>query len=181
MMKTVAAILMVAVLLIGSGYAQQDEQAVAAYKAALLIKLVEYVSWPEGQGPADGEPIVISVVGDSKVYDELAKIANFSALEPKPKVQHLAEDDEYTGTHVMFITTDDEATLATILGKAASESILTIGDAEGFGEAGVMVNFIRDVDAKKKEKFEVNLTKVKDASLKISSKFLKLAHIIEEG
>lgn len=169
------------ILPLSAARAQSDEQAVAAYKAALMIKLVEYVSWPEGQGPAAGEAIVIAVVGDSRIFEELEKIANFSALEPKPKVRHLDEDDNFEGTHVMFITTSDEITLATILGKIESESILTVGDAEGFGKAGVMVNFVKDVDAKAKEKFEVNLPKVKDANLKISSKFLKLARIIEEG
>lgn len=180
-MRRLVAIVGFVLCLISVGQAQPDEQAVAAYKAALMIKLVEYVSWPEGQGPAAGESMVISVVGDSKIFEELQKVANFSALEPKPKVQHLAEDGDFSGTHVMFITTSDESTLATILGKIESESILTVGDAEGFGQAGVMVNFIRNVDAKAKEKFEVNLPKVKDADLKISSKFLKLARIIEEG
>jgi hypothetical protein len=53
--------------------------------------------------------------------------------------------------------------------------ILTIGDTEGFGEKGVMINFIiRD----NKVRFEINPEAARRAGLTISSKLLSLATIV---
>ena len=157
----------------------QTVEEMAQYKAGLLVKLVEYVTWPDGSGPAADESIVIGVWGDSPMLPPLKQLANFSALNPKPEVKKVVEGDDLSAVHLMFIPTTDEAKLDEILAAIGDQKILTMSDCVGFGNKGVMVNFAKEVNAKTKEKFEVNLTAVKGADLKISSKFLKLAKIIE--
>jgi hypothetical protein len=53
--------------------------------------------------------------------------------------------------------------------------ILTIGDTKGFGESGVMINFLTKEN---KVRFEINLAAARRAGLKISSKLLSLATIV---
>jgi hypothetical protein len=161
--------------------ADEREEAQAQYKASLILKLLEYVTWPEGSGPGEGEAIVIGVVGDSPLLDKLNQLANFSSLDPKPVVRSVSTEEELADIHVAFLSTEDETELKQDLENIGELRILTLSDKEGFVELGVMVNFMKDLDATSKEKFEVNISAVKNAEMKISSRFLKLAKIHDEG
>ena len=60
---------------------------------------------------------------------------------------------------------------------AKQKSVLTIGDAEGFTDAGGVVRLFLEEG---KERFEVNTLAAERAHLRISSKLLKLAIIVRK-
>ncbi len=55
---------------------------------------------------------------------------------------------------------------------------MTVGDVKGFAQLGGIINFII---VKNKVRFEINMKAAEEAGLKISSKLLRLARIVQEG
>lgn len=77
---------------------------------------------------------------------------------------------------VLFIEASEAGDLPRLLGTLKGSPVLTVGDTDGYGEQGVMVNFYLEQD---KVRFEINLAATSRAGLKISSQLLKLARIIQ--
>ena len=78
---------------------------------------------------------------------------------------------------VLFISFSERGRITYIAKLANEMGILTIGDTEGFGAQGVMINFYLE---KNKVRFEINADAVHRAGLKIGSELLKLAKIIRD-
>ena len=140
-------------------------------KAEFIERFSRFVKWPEGVEPVDGRPLVIGVVGDDPFGTSLDEVARKWTEQGRPiVVQAVTRDVE--GCHLLFITASEEARLSEILATTADRPILTIGDAKGFGERGVLINFFLDHG---KVRFEVNHAAVRRSGLELSSKLLKLA------
>lgn len=150
----------------------------AQYKASLIIKLLEYVSWEKG-GPEKGEAMIIGVIDDTPLAKKLAEVASFSALDPKPEIREMSADGDFSSCHVVYVSSTDVAGAESTLTEIGDSTLFTISDGDGLIQSGVMVNFIQQSETGLNEKFEVNLTQVQDAGMKISSKFLRLARVYE--
>lgn len=79
---------------------------------------------------------------------------------------------------VLLIEASEAGDLPRLLGSLKDYPVLTVGDTEGYGEQGVMVNFYLEQD---KVRFEINPAAASRAGLKISSQLLKLARIVAES
>jgi hypothetical protein len=64
-----------------------------------------------------------------------------------------------------------------ILASIRGLSILTVGEAKGFAEHGGMINLTQEEN---RLRFEINLDAAQQSRLKISSKLLALAKIVQE-
>ncbi|MEW5797270.1 MAG: YfiR family protein [Candidatus Zixiibacteriota bacterium] len=148
------------------------------YKADFIVKVVDYVTWPEGAGTNANGEIAIGVIGESPLTPKLKELA--AAREGgKMTVTVVTSDADLSVFQILFLTTEDKTELAKILKKVQNAPVLTISDAYYFARHGVMVNFYsEDVDGKAKIKFEVNQMTLGFVGLKMSSKLLKLATII---
>ena len=179
-MPTRAYILIVAALFLVSATAigEPSSEARAQYKASLILKLLEYVSW-EKDGPAKGEAMVVGIVDDAPLAKKMKELASFSGLDPKPEIREMKAGDDLSDCHVIYVSASDVAGAEATIAKLGDNKIFTISDADGLIQSGVMVNFIQESETGVKEKFEVNLTRVQEESMKISSKFLKLARVYE--
>ena len=69
----------------------------------------------------------------------------------------------------------ERARLGQILENVRGQSILTIGDTDGFAQLGGIVNFVLEDG---KVRFEINPESAGRARLRISSRLLTLARII---
>ena len=150
------------------------------YKADFIIKVADYVTWPDGAASnADGE-IVVAVVGESQLTPKLQTLAAEKTADgSKMKVVTLTAEDDLSACQILFVTTEDKTELAKILKKLNEAPVLTVSDAYYFARYGVMVNFFKEeADGKEKVKFEVNTMTMGFAGLKMSSKLLKLATVI---
>lgn len=150
------------------------------YKADFIVKIVDYVTWPDGAGTGANGEVSIAVLGESPLTPKLRELAAAKTREgTRMTVTTVTLDSNFAGFQVLFITTEDKAELARILKKVENVPVLTISDAYYFARHGVMVNFYtEEVGGKEKVKFEVNQITMGFAGLKMSSKLLKLATII---
>ena len=149
------------------------------FKADFIIKVTDYVTWPEGAATNAAGEVAIAVLGASPLTPKLKELASARASQgTKMSVTSVTPDDNLVAYQIMFIVTEDKAELAKVLKKVQNAPVLIVSDAHYFARYGVMVNFYKEEGGDGKVKFEVNQMTTGMVGLKMSSKLLKLATII---
>jgi len=165
----------IAVLLAAAGFpALADQQIVEEYKvkAAFLFNFTKFVEWPGTAFANPSDPFVIAVLGNDP-FQEALDILKGKAVKQRPiVVLRVAELGDLKSCHLLFVSSSERSRLASILPAAHKMNALTVGDAQGFGEKGVAVQFLIE---EKRVRFAVNMGASREAGLKISSKLLSLA------
>ena len=146
-------------------------------KAAFLYKFTKFVEWPPEDFIGSAPNIVVGVLGSGPMEDALQAIQGKEVLGRTVTIRHVEDLEGTADCHVLFIDHSEEPRLEEILHKVASLNILTVSEMDHFAERGGMINFIIKNN---KVSFEVNPEAATEANLRISSKLLRLATIVEE-
>ncbi len=85
--------------------------------------------------------------------------------------------DSLTGFEVLFIS-PSQPDFHRVLAGLGSSPVLTVGDAEDFARLGGMINFRVEEN---KVRFEINPAAATRAGLRISSRLLGVARVIQGG
>lgn len=143
-------------------------------KAAFLYNLTKFVEWPSAGGdPAGEKAIVFGIVGGDGFEVVLSELVEGKLVNGrKVKVVRVEKVQEVQPCHLLFIGSGAGRKMAQFLKAAEGASILTVGDTEGFLEAGGMIQVGFEG---KKMQFDANVAAGARASLRISSQVLKLA------
>lgn len=137
-------------------------------KTAYLFHFAELAEWPaptsvticlQGRSPLRGYlPVLEGMQIDARTVHVL--------LADSPPIQHC---------QILFLS-DLTSLSQTLLQQAKNSHVLLVSDTEDFARKGGMIEFtLRD----NKLKLVVNLTSVTQAGLKLSSKLLRMAEILE--
>ena len=146
----------------------RDENAV---RAAFVFNLTKYVEWP-----ANSNNLRICFLGDSAMGAVLK-----STLQGKTSDNRLIEvsleagDEPPDRCDVVYISYRSTERARAVLLRLKSRNVLTVGDSESFAESGGMVGLVTQNEH---IKLQVNLQAVQLAQLKISSRVLALATIV---
>ena len=145
-------------------------------KAAFLYQFLNFVEWPTtAPGIADG--MIIGVLGETALTSALQPVAARPFRGRPLVIRPLRGPRDLAAVHVLFIAGSEKERLPGILRTTRGASILTIGEVDGFTRLGGVINFVI-VDGK--VAFEINVRAAEEARLRISSKLLRLARIVEE-
>ena len=170
-------VLAMAALTCRPAIAEPDVSREYKIKAAFLYKFLLFVERPRERHT---DKILIAIVGKDPF--ETA----FDAVEGKPigAGKAVLEVRRYASVEDMLDSSASECDLAfvdiaggqdelgTALRQLADKGVLTVGDAEGFLEAGGMIGFVmRD----NKVRWEINQAAVRRARLQMSSQLLRNA------
>ena len=153
----------------GDGQADADQ-----VKAAFIISFLKFVEWPtRGPRPA---ATTVAVVGDEAFGAVLQRAAagqshNGHAID----VRVAARAGEAADAQLLFIGSSQVRNLAAILRETEGRPVLTIGDTDGFGQAGVILNLYT---FDQRVRIEANTTAAARAGLRLSSQLLRLARIV---
>lgn len=169
---TLIACLSLALLLLAAT-AQESQPSEYQVKAAFLFNFAKFVEWPPEAFEGETSPLVFGILGDNPFGDALERtIQNKTINRHSLVIKQFHSVAEVTNCHVLFVCASEKKRLAEICGGLRGTSILTVGDTEGFSEAGGMINFVFE---NKRIRFQINDEPAKAARLKISSKLLNLA------
>ena len=86
-----------------------------------------------------------------------------------------ADVEPRDAAHVVFVSESERGRLPALLKDLERAQVLTVGDSEGYGVAGVMVNLYVD---DRRVRFEVNQQAVTRAGLKLSAQMLGVARLV---
>jgi hypothetical protein len=157
------------------GAAGLDENQV---KAAYLFNFARYVEWPSGAHSSPTSALMIGVVGGGTVSDLLRKTVDGKTVgDRKLKVIEYASPSDARASHILFVpgARSVDQILKTIRDLKGTH-VFAVADADGFAKHGGVANFIV---AENRVRFAINKSAAEKAGLKVSSKLLRLADLVE--
>ena len=170
-----ASLLILAALALGAHAAEADEYKV---KGTFLLRFAKFVEWPSEDQVGLKDEIRVCVLGSGRVASVLSDVLRGESAGRRDVIVRRVEDlAGVAWCRIVFITKSSELEPEIVVTSLGATSILTVGEMDGFAENGGMVNFTGD---KNKVRFEINQRAASRAGLKISSKLLRLAELVEE-
>jgi hypothetical protein len=147
-------------------------------KLAFLYNFAQFVQWPLDSLGATGEPLCICVAGDNPFAGQLEQSLDGRAVAGHPiALRSLQPGEDPHACRIIFVRSAEMKAVPRILASIRGLSILTVGEAKGFAEHGGMINLTQEEN---RLRFEINLDAAQQSRLKISSKLLALAKIVQE-
>jgi hypothetical protein len=146
-------------------------------KAAFLLNFAKFVEWPDGTFSGSADTVVLGILGEDPFGLALDRIVAGQLIRNRTlSVRRLTDISEITACNLVFIAAGEGDRLQDITALATAAGILTVGETTGFAEAGVVINFyLKD----RKVRFEINARAAELAQLRISSRLLRLARIVD--
>ncbi|MEO5820011.1 MAG: YfiR family protein [Vicinamibacteraceae bacterium] len=147
-------------------------------KAAFLYNFANFVQWPEGAlGPA-GAPLKVCVVGTDPFGGALDDAFRDQMVQGRPvQVARGATLAAVGRCHILFLSQSEQGRWPDLLRELGTTPTLTVADAPLVRQGG-MVSFVIEA---KRVRFEINRGAAEHAGLRISSKLLALARIVESA
>jgi hypothetical protein len=156
-------------------YAQELKPGEYQVKAALLYNFVKFVEWPDDR-KTRSDIINICVLGEDPFDDAFDSFQGETVGNRKLRIKRFRTLQHIDDCQVLFISRSESEDIGHILAAVKGLNILTVGDIEGFARKGVILNFYIENN---RVRFEINLDSLRQTGLRISSKVMHLARIIE--
>lgn len=153
-----------------------DEYAV---KAAFVLNFSKFVHWPEEAFRDSPKTLDLCVAGDPAIERSFSRIIDGEEVGGKLlRVCVVSDDGPFDGCEMIFIRREiNRASLLRIGAVVKEKPVLTIGEMSGFARIGGVINFF---NKEGKLYFEINPDRAAQQHLKVSSRLLSLAVIVEE-
>ena len=147
-------------------------------KAAILYNLVRFIDWPDEAFADSRAPVVISIVGKDPFGSEIEVIRGQTVQGRKVVIHRARTLGDLRRCHVLFVSESEKGRLVKVLRAAENWNTLTVADWQGSAEQGACVDFYEEDH---KIRFSINIEASSKARLKVSSKLLRLAQIVESS
>lgn len=149
-------------------------------KALFLYNFGGYVEWPAEVFQSADQPFVIGILGTAPLEENLADISATKKINGrKIVIRHFASLDAIKPCQILFIARDiSPQNQRLAVEKLRNQPVLVVGETKGFAGQGGSVNFFIESN---KVRFEINPESAKQRQLKISSKLLSLAKIVQSN
>jgi hypothetical protein len=147
-------------------------------KAGFLYHFSNYIDWPTTDFETPASPFVIGVFRDNPFGAALDKIASRKKVRGRPiEVRLIHSVEEAFHCQILFVPKSVPLSEQTAVVRATIDHpVLVVGDLNDFVARGGNVQFFVEGN---KVRFAVGATSLKRNDLKVSSKLLALAQIVE--
>jgi YfiR/HmsC-like len=172
--RAVAAILLFLVSAGPPGVAQTANE--AALKAAFLHNFIRFTEWPSDA--PNRRRAVLCVLDDEVVAGELEAVERAAVPAPLGVVRRVTPRDDLRACSLLYLAALDPGQASSILQAVEGAPVLTVGDQSSFTRAGGIIDFYLENN---RMRFEINVNAAHGARLKISSRLLSLARIVEDN
>ncbi|MDX1632645.1 MAG: YfiR family protein [Thermoanaerobaculia bacterium] len=147
-------------------------------KAEMVSRFPDFVEWPSEEVPEDPEePLILGVLGSDPLGRRLAPVLRDRPGRPI-ELRTLESPDQMDECHLVYVSETEEDSLSRVVERAKREHVLTIGGTEGFARRGIHINLFL---TEGRVGFEVNRESAAASELRLSSKLLRLARLVEPG
>lgn len=144
--------------------------------AAFLLNFVKFTSWPDGTLGASSA-LSVCVLDNDRVADELTVLARTTRIEGREiAVRRVTLQQGLQQCQVLYGGDVDHRRTGPLLDATSDQPILTVGASSDFAERGGVANFFVDNG---RMRFAVNPKAAERANLRISSRLLSLARIVQ--
>lgn len=155
-------------------YADQAKQ--HEVETAFIYQFTNYIQWPNFD-TSGSSTFVISVVGDTEMFESLEKLAKNKMVNKRPvQVHNISSVSDIKKSNIVVLAAAEPNTLKEAIRKLKGSGALLVTHADGFAKKGAMINFFIDEG---RLRFEINPSSLQNEGLKVSSQLLKLAKIVD--
>ncbi len=168
-------VILLAVLLPFRGNAEDAGE--MGVKGAFLFNFARYIEWPEGTFAAPDSPIVFGILGDSAFFEAFrAGAQNKAAGNRGIEIREVESLPEISDVQILFVGASRKADEGKVLAALDGAPVFTISDSEGFAEDGGIAHFFM---REQSIRFTINQRAARESGLKISSKLLRFATLVD--
>jgi hypothetical protein len=143
-------------------------------KAAFIHNIARFVEWPASV--ATRGTLRLCVLGQGALGEAVTVLQGKRVGSRVWAVRPAPDRADPGACDVLVIEASETGSLPRLLDTLGHQPVLTVGDTEGYGQRGVMINFYLE---QSRVRFEINLAAARRAGFRISSQLLKLARIVE--
>jgi len=144
-------------------------------KAGFIYNFAKFVDWPARAFRLNSRVFTICLAGDP-FEGELDTLIKGELLDGRRLTVHrLAEGEGARGCQILYVAPSEAHRFKEIVGTAANDPILTVGESEDFIDEGGIVRFVKTDE---RIHFQINPDAAQHAALKVSSRLLRLAEIV---
>ena len=143
-----------------------------AVKAALVLNLARFTTWPATSGAGASDELIVGVVGDASLADHFARVLRDQVVNGRRLVvSRFPTLPSSAAAHVVFVPGGTPATAANCL-KLATRGVLLVGEDDGFLGNGGHVQLVVENN---RLRFSVSRAALLEGGLSMSAQLLRLA------
>lgn len=145
-------------------------------KAALIYKIMAYVTWPDSAFDAgDSSPFKVCEYGKNPLDGALVSLTRRRAAGRSIELVSLADDElPESLCHVLFV--DSDSPVRSTVSQVSTRPVLTVSDGKTFARSGGMIEIRKD---RNRFGFWINRGAAVDAGLLIAAPLLELSTLVE--
>ena len=146
-------------------------------KADMLCNMAKFVQWPDAVVAQNKGQLVVTILGEDELAGTLANVLSQRNVNGKPVFVRFARRvQDVHGSQIVYIAASEMTHAEQILAALKGTPVLTLSDVEGFAAKGGMMDFS---GVAPHLRFEVSLARAESAGLRISSKLLVIAKVVD--
>ena len=147
-------------------------------KAAFLYNFGNYIEWPADTFASADAPFVVGVMGTNPFGTVLNDVAATKTLHGRSIViRPVVDESEVAACQILFICAGvGEIERLAVINSSRDKHVLIVGETKDLAAQGAVINFFVEQN---KVRFEVNAQAARERDLKISSKLMSLAKLVE--
>ncbi len=145
-------------------------------KAAYIFNFAKFATWPEDTWRNPRSPLMICTAGADGLATSLQRLEG-ERVRGRP-VRILAYPGSQNACHILYLAASENANMANWLDSIRGRPVLTISEQANFSRSGGMIELFRQQD---RIRFRINIVALRTADLRLSSRLLDLADILDEG
>ena len=149
-----------------------------AVKAAFVLNFARFTAWPDDAFSDGTAPIELCVYGGQQTWDSFATIDGQQVGARKIHVRLMNPTETVDKCHIVFFDHHvDRDDLIALLARVKLRPVLTVGETADFVSLGGIVNLFSNDG---RLRFEIIPSRARRGGLRISSRLLKLAIILDD-
>jgi hypothetical protein len=165
-----------AFLIVAQALGAADAPTENQVQAVFLFNFSRFVEWPPQAFAAPSDPFIIGIVGADPFGSRLDEAVHNEQINGHVlTVRRFRNISELDNCQILFIDRSEIARLGQILSALDHRSTLTVSQADGAAQHGVMIQFATENN---RIRLRINVDSARAAGLTISSKLLRPAEII---
>lgn len=149
----------------------------SALKVAYIYNIAKFTRWPETTWSNPSDPFQLCFYGNDEVSDNLVQLENKPVNGHGIALVEAQYKDDYSGCNIFYIETTDRRRYRYLMSLIDQHSVLVITDNSPFFATGGLINL---VETGQRLHFQVSKKQLADSQLKLSSKLLKLAILVDD-
>jgi YfiR/HmsC-like len=170
------AVALLAGLLIAPASARAATPREYQVKAVFLYNFARFVEWPESAFADPKAPLVVGVFGFDPFGADLDEAVRGETVRGHPLVvRRVRSAAEAADCQIVFIHSSERNRLDDLLTALDKRSTLTVSDADGAAQKGVMIRLLTQAG---RIRMRINVESARAAQLTISSNLLRSAEIV---